>query len=81
MTARELIEMTARELIEAVGSTVELKLSAMNDVTIFARVLDAQERWGMPRLLVEPVAGSGQTWINLDRVVRVVQPAALAVRA
>jgi len=76
--------MTARELIEAVGSTVELRIltqGASAPLTMFALVLDAKERWGMPRLLVEPVAGSGQVWVGIERVVRTVQPqAALAVR-
>ena len=63
--------MTANEMIPAVGQLVRVRFE---DLKITCRVLDVKTAWGRPRLQIEPVGGVGQQWIELARVVGIVQP-------
>jgi hypothetical protein len=56
-------------MIPAVGQTVQVRFE---DLKITAQVVDVKMAWGRPRLLIEPVAGQGQQWIELPRVVGLV---------
>jgi hypothetical protein len=57
---------TARELTPAIGQQVHV---AFEQLTVLCTVLDAKNSWGKVRLLVQPVAGRGQQWIELQRLV------------
>lgn len=56
--------MTATEMIPAVGQRVMVRCDELN---VDCKVIDVKTAWGKPRLLVAPVAGSGQQWVSLDR--------------
>jgi hypothetical protein len=58
--------MTATQMIPAIGAQVEVATDF--SVTVSCRVRDVKVAWGNIRLLVEPVAGSGQSWIDLSRL-------------
>jgi hypothetical protein len=60
---------TARELTPAIGATV---LVRFEQLTIEARVLDAKNTWNKVRLLIRPIAGGGEQWIELSRLVAAV---------
>jgi len=57
---------TAKELIVAVGQTVTVKVEKWNIPMV---VKDAKVAYGMPRLLVSPVEGEGEAWVDLSRIV------------
>jgi hypothetical protein len=58
---------TAKQLIVAVGQTVNVKVESW---TIPMVVKDAKTAYGVPRVQVEPVNGEGLAWIDLSRIVR-----------
>lgn len=64
--------MTANEMAPAVGQTV---LVRMERWVLPCLVRDVRNVWGKPQLLVVPVSGSGEGWIDLGRLVRDVAPA------
>jgi hypothetical protein len=56
---------TVRELAPAVGATVMCRFEEM----YFAvKVLDAKNSYGKTRLLVQPVNGRGEQWIEMHRL-------------
>jgi len=57
---------TVQQLLPAVGSEVSIRVQ---DLVIRVTVLDAKNSYGQIRLLVTPVTGSGQQWIELGRLV------------
>jgi len=71
---------TVRELSPAVGSVVLVRLETLS---AWCRVLDAKSSYGKPRLLVTPVNGCGEAWVELHRIAEVRPPAtpALEVRS
>ena len=60
-------QQTVRELTPALGATV---LVRFEDLTIECNVADVKNSWGKVRLLVEPLAGKGQQWVELGRLVQ-----------
>jgi hypothetical protein len=58
---------TVTELIPAVGAAVDVRFEGL---TVTCAVLDAKNSWGKVRLLVAPLAGAGDQWIELGRLVR-----------
>lgn len=64
---------TARQLAPAIGAEVLVRFESL---TIACRVQDAKNSWGQVRLLVAPVAGRGEQWIELGRLVAAPQEAA-----
>jgi hypothetical protein len=58
---------TALEMIIAVGEPVQLRC---NDGAVWVDcvVRDVKNSWGKNRLLVAPVAGDGQVWVELTSV-------------
>jgi hypothetical protein len=56
---------TAKQLIVAVGQTVNVKVEKW---TVPMVVKDAKTAYGVPRILVEPVDGEGAAWVDLGRV-------------
>jgi len=57
--------MTAREMWPAVGATVDVRCDLL---WIRATVADVKHAYGRTRLLVKPAAGSGEQWVELERV-------------
>lgn len=56
---------TALEMLPAVGQLVAVRCD-LGAVT--CKVLDVKNSYGRNRLLVVPVAGSGQVWVDISRV-------------
>jgi hypothetical protein len=69
---------TARQLAPAIGAEVLVRFESVN---IACTVVDAKNSWGQVRLLIQPVAGKGQQWIELGRLVDLVQVAAWTLQA
>ena len=57
--------MTAQKLTEYIGQTVSWPRGRMN---VTCTVKDAKQSYGCIRLLIVPLDGSGETWVNLDSV-------------
>lgn len=60
--------MTALEMMQAVG---KVELIAFDEVLVQCEIIDAKTAWNRVRLLVRPVSGSGQQWVECGRVYRV----------
>ncbi len=69
--------MTAREMIPAVGATVYV---AFEQIAFACTVRDVKTAWGKPRLLVAPLQGTGEQWVELPRIVRIAPAVPVAVR-
>ena len=54
---------TVNQLSPAIGHICNYP---SNGLMVEVRVIDAKNSYGVPRLLIEPVSGSGQTWVNVD---------------
>lgn len=59
------MNLTATEMIPAVGEPVRVRFE---DLWIDATVVDVKSSWGKARLLIRPVAGNGQQWVELGRL-------------
>lgn len=55
--------MTANEMTPAIGATVELSADGLY---VACTVADVKFSWGKPRLLVRPIAGRGERWVELS---------------
>ena len=58
---------TATQMLPAIGQTVRAQFE---DLTIDVRVSDVKSSYGRVRLLVSPVSGTGQQWIEVSRLRR-----------
>ena len=56
---------TALDMLPAIGATV---LVRFENLSILCTVKNVKNSWGKPRLLIAPVAGEGEQWIELGRV-------------
>ena len=56
---------TVRELAPAIGSVV---LCRFEEIMVQVTVIDAKNSYGKIRLLVRPVAGSSEQWIEMHRL-------------
>jgi hypothetical protein len=56
---------TASQMLPAIGQTVRAQFE---DLTIDVRVSDVKSSYGRVRLLVSPVSGTGQQWIEVSRL-------------
>lgn len=56
---------TALDMIPALGARVLVRCETLQ---VECTVRNVKNSWGQPRLLVEPVAGSGTQWVELGRV-------------
>lgn len=61
---------TAKNMSAAIGAQVSIR---MENLLINAEVLDAKAAYGKPRLLVRPLAGHGEQWVELCRVARIAE--------
>lgn len=64
---------TAKGMSVAIGQLVSIRMESLN---IECEIMDVKSAYGKARLLVKPVSGTGEQWIELGRVLRaLVQPA------
>lgn len=56
---------TANDMTPVIGQTVQLRVE---DIKVLVMVLNAKNSYGRLRLLVTPVAGSGEQWVEMSRV-------------
>lgn len=57
--------MTVREMYALINKSAGLHLDSL---TIRVRILDVRTRFGISDVLVTPESGSGQKWVQLDRL-------------
>lgn len=57
---------TARQLAPAIGATVTVRCEQLQ---VRCLVLDAKNAYGNVRLLVKPVTGDGQQWVDITRLI------------
>lgn len=50
-----------------IGKKAELKVEH-GELTMRVRIMDVKTAYGMKRLLVEPVAGTGSKWVSVERL-------------
>lgn len=60
---------TALEMLPAIGAKVRVRFESMQ---IDCTVKNVKNSWGQPRLLVSPVAGTGEQWVEMGRVTVIV---------
>lgn len=58
--------LTVQTMQSSIGKTVQLRFESLR---VSAEVIDAKSSYGKVRLLVKPIAGSGQQWIEESRIV------------
>jgi hypothetical protein len=56
---------TAASMIVLVGRTAQVRFEK---ISVLCNVLESRSQWGRVDLLVEPVGGSGQQWVEKSRV-------------
>jgi len=56
---------TAREMAEMIGTTVHVKVESFQ---VPMTVTDAKVAYGNRRLLVSPIGGRGQAWVDASRI-------------
>ena len=61
---------TAKNMAVAIGAQVSIR---MENLLINAEVIDAKAAYGRPRLLVRPLSGFGEQWVELSRVSRIAE--------
>jgi hypothetical protein len=57
--------MTANEMIPSVGQAVLVNFDQINIACI---IRDVKTSYGRVRLLVEPISGVGQQWVEISRL-------------
>jgi hypothetical protein len=58
--------MSVNELAKMIGRTGFIY--ARGEMSVSVRIVDAKISYGAVRYLVEPIAGRGSTWVNLDTI-------------
>jgi hypothetical protein len=58
--------MTCKDMIPAIGAKVAVRFESL---TVVCEVRDVKMSWGKPRLLVVPVSGVGEQWVELSRII------------
>lgn len=53
--------------VAAIGAVVPIAVG-VGDLVVSVTVRDVKTSWNQVRLLVTPVAGSGETWVELSRL-------------
>ena len=57
---------TCLTMLPAIGTQVTVRFEKLH---VECTVRDVKSSWGKPRLQIVPVAGSGDQWVELDRIV------------
>jgi hypothetical protein len=60
---------TARQMTPAIGAEVEVRFES---IIVYCTVRDVKNSYGRCRLLVEPMSGAGEQWIEPSRIVATV---------
>lgn len=60
--------MTAKELQDYVGKTGDWIVNAGAGVSVKVTVMDARQSYGRLDFSVKPVAGTGECWIDSEKV-------------
>lgn len=68
---------THRSMDPTIGETVGV---SFDQLVINCIVVDAKAAWGRVRLLVKPVCGRGEIWVEMGRVSNCVDNAAKSLR-
>jgi hypothetical protein len=61
---------TAKNMAVAIGAQVSIR---MENMLVNAEVIDAKAAYGRPRLLVRPLSGFGEQWVELSRVSKIAE--------
>lgn len=61
--------MTQEELAQYVGRMATFGFKAFADLRFQVRILGTKIAFGQERVLITPVAGSGEQWVNLESVI------------
>ena len=56
---------TCLSMLPAVGAKITVRFESLS---IDCTVKDVKNSWGKPRLLVEPLTGRGEQWVEMSRV-------------
>jgi hypothetical protein len=56
---------TAREMLPAIGAHVFVRFESL---TVECWIKDVKNSYGKPRVLITPVVGSGEQWVEMGRV-------------
>ncbi len=58
---------TFSEFVKECQKVVEFPIVQypVNDLVVDVKVLEYTKTWGCERVLIEPVSGSGQRWVNI----------------
>lgn len=57
---------TAKGMMPAIGQIVSMR---MEKLIIEAEIIDVKSAYGTVRLLVKPVSGSGEQWVEIGRII------------
>ena len=55
---------TARQMVVAIGQTVVVRMESFGVEMV---VKDVKQAWGQTRLLVAPIRGTGEAWVDCSR--------------
>ena len=58
---------TARQMIPAIGQVVVVRMESFG---VDMLVKDVKQAWGQTRLLVSPINGTGEAWVDCSRCSR-----------
>ena len=58
---------TARQMIPAIGQVVVVRMESFG---VDMLVKDVKQAWGQTRLLVAPINGTGEAWVDCSRCSR-----------
>lgn len=58
---------TCLNMLPAVGALVEVRFEKL---FVNCTVADVKSSYGKPRLLIRPVKGAGEQWVELDRIAK-----------
>ena len=56
---------TALQMLPAIGARVFVNCELLR---VECEVKDVKNSWGKPRLLIAPISGTGQQWVEMGRV-------------
>lgn len=59
------MNMTAKQMIPAIGQCISARFE---ELAVECTVQDVKQSYGRVRLLVAPVSGTGNQWIELQRI-------------
>lgn len=59
---------TARQMVVAIGQTVVVRVESFGVEMV---VKDVKQAWGQTRLLVAPIRGTGEAWVDCSRCSRI----------